>query len=163
MSLIEDLFRQNEWANLALLDACRGLSEEQFEAGAEGTYGSVRVTLLHFLSAESSYVRRLGGRYEGPSVRFDAPLDLDLLAEVVRGAADGLIERAQSALRKSYFIFESAQGEEIDAEVVLAQALNHSTEHRAHICTVLTTLGMEPPALDGWTWGEQTGRIRPRG
>lgn len=95
-------------------------------------------------------------------MRFDAPLDIDELAEVARHAADGLIDRARTALEGSW-AFESPDGEEIDAEVVLAQALNHSTEHRAHICTILTTLGVEPPALDGWTWGEQKGRIRPRG
>lgn len=31
---------------------------------------------------------------------------------------------------------------------------NHATEHRAHAATVLTQLGIEPPPVDGWNFGE---------
>jgi uncharacterized damage-inducible protein DinB len=41
----------------------------------------------------------------------------------------------------------------------LAQALHHGTDHRSQICTVLTTLGVEPPAIDVWDFGEQNGRV----
>lgn len=41
----------------------------------------------------------------------------------------------------------------------LAQALHHGTDHRSQICTALTTLGMEPPAIDLWDFGEQDGRV----
>jgi uncharacterized damage-inducible protein DinB len=41
----------------------------------------------------------------------------------------------------------------------LAQAVHHGTDHRSHICTVLTTLGVEPPAIDVWDFGAQNGRV----
>ena len=41
----------------------------------------------------------------------------------------------------------------------LAQALHHGSDHRSQICTVLTTLGVEPPAIDVWDFGEQDGRV----
>ena len=41
----------------------------------------------------------------------------------------------------------------------LAQALHHGTDHRSQVCTALTTLGIEPPAIDAWDFGEQDGRI----
>ena len=41
----------------------------------------------------------------------------------------------------------------------LAQALHHGTDHRSQICTALTTLGVEPPAIDVWEFGAQTGRV----
>ena len=41
----------------------------------------------------------------------------------------------------------------------LAQALHHGTDHRSQICTALTTLGMEPPFIDVWDYGEQDGRV----
>ncbi len=159
MTLIEDLYHQNEWATLRLLEACRGLSEEQLEADAPGTFGSIRRTLLHLVGADPSYVTRIGGTYEGPAVQYDGPLDLDLLAQVTQRSTVGLIERAERSLEGSW-TFTSPEGEEIDAEVVLAQALNHATEHRAHVCTILTTLGIEPPELDAWAWAEETGRAR---
>jgi uncharacterized damage-inducible protein DinB len=43
---LNDLFKQNLWANLLLLDACTNLSTEQLDATTGGTYGSIRVTLL---------------------------------------------------------------------------------------------------------------------
>ena len=53
-------YRQNEWANLLLIEACRSLSEEQLDATAVGTFGSIRDTLTHIVSAEGSYAFRLG-------------------------------------------------------------------------------------------------------
>jgi uncharacterized damage-inducible protein DinB len=41
----------------------------------------------------------------------------------------------------------------------LAQALHHGTDHRSQICTVLTTLGVEPPAIDVWDFAEQDERL----
>jgi uncharacterized damage-inducible protein DinB len=41
----------------------------------------------------------------------------------------------------------------------LAQVLHHGTDHRSQICTALTTLGVEPPAIDVWDFGEQDGRV----
>jgi hypothetical protein len=32
-------------------------------------------------------------------------------------------------------------------------------DHRSQICTALTTLGVEPPAIDVWDFGIETGRI----
>jgi uncharacterized damage-inducible protein DinB len=42
--------------------------------------------------------------------------------------------------------------------VRLAQALQHGSDHRSQICTVLTTLGIQPPSIDVWDFGVATGR-----
>ena len=41
----------------------------------------------------------------------------------------------------------------IPASVILVQAINHATEHRAQAQAILTQLGIEPPAIDGWAHG----------
>ena len=41
----------------------------------------------------------------------------------------------------------------------LAQALHHGTDHRSQVCTALTSLGMEPPAIDVWEFGRHDGRV----
>lgn len=41
----------------------------------------------------------------------------------------------------------------------IAQALHHGTDHRSQICTALTRLGVEPPAIDVWDFGLQDGRV----
>lgn len=41
----------------------------------------------------------------------------------------------------------------------LAQVLHHGTDHRSQVCTALTTLGIEPPLIDVWDFGEEDGRV----
>jgi uncharacterized damage-inducible protein DinB len=43
----------------------------------------------------------------------------------------------------------------ISASTILIQAINHATEHRAHVATILSQHGVVPPQLDGWTYGEE--------
>jgi uncharacterized damage-inducible protein DinB len=40
--------------------------------------------------------------------------------------------------------------------VRLAQVVHHGTDHRSQVCTALTVLGIEPPAIDVWdfAWGQ---------
>jgi uncharacterized damage-inducible protein DinB len=41
----------------------------------------------------------------------------------------------------------------------LAGALDHGTDHRSQICTALTTLGVEPPAIDVYSFGLDTRQV----
>ncbi len=45
----------------------------------------------------------------------------------------------------------------IDPVVILIQAINHATEHRAHVVSILSQNGIPTPDLDGWTYGEAMG------
>jgi uncharacterized damage-inducible protein DinB len=47
VSLLVTLYEHNTWANLRLLDFCAGLSDEQLDASAPGTFGRVRDTRVH--------------------------------------------------------------------------------------------------------------------
>ncbi|MCK9486329.1 MAG: DinB family protein [Dehalococcoidia bacterium] len=162
MSLIEDLYRQNEWANLEVLELCRGLTEEQLGATLEGTYGSIAATLTHMIAAEAGYVVRLGGTYTGPRVPYDSFPGFDVLEAATRAATAGLIERAHAALAESYTVRETEgnASADVDAELMLGQALIHGADHRSQVCTILTTLGFEIPEIDAWGWGLATGRFR---
>jgi uncharacterized damage-inducible protein DinB len=159
--LISDFFRQNQWANLALIDACRGLDEGQLDATAVGTYGSVRDTLRHIVSAEAGYARRLGHE-PFPWLRYDDPWPgLDALAEMAGAAADALVAAAQEAPDRVIRVGPDNDAFDTEAAVILVQAFNHGTEHRSQVCTILTTLGIQPPELAGWEWGLAVGRMRP--
>jgi uncharacterized damage-inducible protein DinB len=43
----------------------------------------------------------------------------------------------------------------------LVQAINHGTEHRSQVATVLTQLGIEPPEMDGWAYFDASGQLVP--
>ena len=49
VSLLVTLCEHNTGANLRLLDFCAGLSDEQLDASAPGTFGRVRDTLVHIV------------------------------------------------------------------------------------------------------------------
>ena len=158
--LTADFYRQNEWASLQLIGVCRGLSDEQLGATAVGTYGSIRATLRHLVSSEANYAFRLG---EGPIRRLppDEPWPgFDVLAEMVSVNAAVFGAAARGDANRIIRLDPDTDPYDSEAAVVLVQAFNHATEHRSQICTILTTLGIEPPDMSGWEWGLADGRMR---
>jgi uncharacterized damage-inducible protein DinB len=45
--------------------------------------------------------------------------------------------------------------------VLLAQIINHATEHREQIKSMLSALGVTPPSIDGWEYGWLTKAMMP--
>jgi len=41
----------------------------------------------------------------------------------------------------------------------LLQAVNHGTEHRSQLATILTQLEVEPPEMDGWAYFFASGHM----
>jgi uncharacterized damage-inducible protein DinB len=148
-SLLRDAFAHHVWATLTLIDACRSLDAEQLATSVPGTYGSIIDTMRHLVGADASYLFVLSGgsaleieeermdlrelraamEANGPAWAALVAGDLDPDAIVVRHRDDGSESRAPAGIR-------------------LAQVLHHGTDHRSQVCTALTTLGVEPPAID---------------
>ena len=157
--LATDFFRQNEWATLRLIEVCRGLDDEQLGATAVGTYGSIRDTLRHLVAAEAGYAFRFD-----PSIR-RLPKDdpwpgFDTLTEMVSANADAFVAAPPGAgERLIHLDADTDEPYDADEAVILVQAFNHATEHRSQICTILTTLGIDPPDLSGWEWSLAVNRM----
>jgi uncharacterized damage-inducible protein DinB len=43
----------------------------------------------------------------------------------------------------------------------MVQAINHATEHREQIKSMLSALGVTPPEIDGWSYGEAANALIP--
>ena len=160
-SLLGDAFAHHVWATLRLVDACVGLSPEQLETAVPGTYGSILDTMRHLVGGDSWYLLVINGER---ALLIDED-DMDL-------------PKLRAAMESHGAAWSRVLGEDLDPDVVLgevdeddgyqkhapmgirlAQALHHGSDHRSQICTVLTTLGVEPPAIDVWDFGEQDGRV----
>jgi uncharacterized damage-inducible protein DinB len=159
-SLMADAFAHHVWATERVLEACAGLTDEQLATTVPGTYGTILDTLRHTVGADRSYLYVIGsGRHERVEEDtmdlaqlqgewathgaawteiLDKPPDPD--EQLVRHRDDGSSTRAPTGLR-------------------LAQALHHGTDHRSQIATALTQLGIEPPDIDLWAYGEVHGRV----
>jgi len=158
--LAEHFYRQNGWANRTIIDACRSLTDAQLDATTLGTYGSIRDTLLHIVSSEAGYSIRLGHE-PSPRLQRDAAWPgLDAVAVMASAAADALVAASQDPANRTLQVGSDTDRFDVEAEVILVQAFNHSTEHRSQISTILTTLGIEPPELSGWEWGLAVDRMR---
>jgi uncharacterized damage-inducible protein DinB len=158
--MLEDAFGHHVWATLRLLDVCLDLSPEQLDTAVPGTYGSILDTARHLVGADASYLFvTSGGRTS--TIDEDA-MDLSELRAAMQRHGDGWSQLVRGDLDPDVVLVRHRDdGSEAHApmSIRLAQVLHHGTDHRSQICTALTTLGVEPPAIDVWDFGHQDGRV----
>lgn len=159
-SMLEDAFAHHVWATLRLIDACLALGPEQLETSVPGTYGSILETTRHLVGSDCWYLFRMTG---DRSHNIDEDhMDLSELRAAMEGnASKWSAILAEGRDPDAILIGSNDDGSETHAStsIRIAQVLHHGTDHRSQICTALTTLGMEPPAIDVWAYGEHSGRV----
>jgi uncharacterized damage-inducible protein DinB len=155
VDLIVEFFQHNALMNQRLMEACRGLSPEQLGATTPGTYGSIAATLVHIANAQEGYAARFLGT-ERPERLAENPFPgVEAVAERLAHGDARLLEAAAQAGREHEV---QVTGDDppgtwrMRASLLLLQAVNHGTEHRSQVATILTQLGLEPPAMDGWAY-----------
>jgi uncharacterized damage-inducible protein DinB len=155
MDVLSEFFRHNAMMNERLLEACRQLTPEQLAATATGTYGTVGATLVHIANAQEGYAARLL-EVERPERIPEEPFPgFDVLGERFAHGDAQLQEAARLAGqdRKVQVTGDDPPGTWwMPVPLFLLQAVNHGTEHRSQVATILTHLGVEPPEMDGWTY-----------
>lgn len=161
--VLKTLFAHNVWANLKLLDFCETLTQEQLRATAPGTYGSILGTLIHIIGGELSYVERTNGHVPSTPLVEGVLPTFAALKEMTQWANDELLLLAQSA-QADTLVEERSEQYKVVVRYPLAslimQEINHANEHRAHICTILSHLGLEPLDITGWGYMEATGEFQ---
>jgi len=155
---LETLFRHNAWANALLFERCAALTDAQLDASIIGAYGSIRDTLIHIANSERSYLHRIttGQPYLRPE---GAPAPtIVALQESIHASGNALVVAAPK-VQPSDAVQVDWEGtpRSVPSAILLTQAINHATEHRAQIMATLTQLGIQPPDLDGWTYFESVG------
>jgi uncharacterized damage-inducible protein DinB len=159
-SMLDDAFGHHVWATLRLIDACAALPPEQLETSVPGTYGSILDTMRHLVGADVAYLAllsrgkvreiheeamdlaalRAAMEANGPVWATLVAGDLDPDEVVTRHRSDGSSGSAPIGIR-------------------IAQVLHHGTDHRSQVCTALTALGTEPPAIDAWDFASSQDRL----
>ena len=159
-TLLDDAMAHHIWATETLIDACRDLPPESLAAPAPGAYGSILDTFRHFVGADCFFLTFF--RDAPRRMEEGAELGLDELRSVITAngrdwmalLAGGVDGEAETVERGDGWTFHAPTG------LRLAQVVHHGSDHRSQICTALTTLGVEPPVIDLWAYGEATGRTR---
>jgi uncharacterized damage-inducible protein DinB len=146
-----ELIRYNNWANAQVLAACQDLAPDQLAAAAPGAYGSIHRTLGHIIAAEADYVDRITGAGPKPPFNWeDGPAlgDISAFAGQVAGALLDTVQR----IPPTQIVHEEEDGNFIDyqARHLFIQVINHGIEHRTNVTTILSSLGLPAPEVDGW-------------
>jgi uncharacterized damage-inducible protein DinB len=159
-SMLDDAFTHHVWATIRLIDACLALPPERLEIGVPGTYGSILETMRHLVGADASYLFVASGG-TSPTIDEDAMGLAELRAVMVDHAAAWSELLRRDLDPDAVLVRHRPDGSESHAPlgIRLAQALHHGTDHRSQVCTALTSIGVEPPAIDVWDLAWEQGRL----
>jgi uncharacterized damage-inducible protein DinB len=146
------IFEHNNWANQKIVEACSALTDEQLDAPPQSaTEGSIRDTLIHLVSAQHSYLRLLTLPLEERKERFT--VEFADIEKSLQESGERLLELAGDVSKLPSARLQTRDDHWVEPWVIMVQIINHATEHREQIKSMLTALGITPPEIDGWDHG----------
>lgn len=147
------LLQHHLWANLRILEACRQVPIDDLEATAPGTYGTIQATIAHMIESEYGYLRLMGWPGDQPAaLQFDHT-DLDQLGVLIRQRGEYLVELIGSIDASTHYeVTSHGTTWQVPFSFFLTQLINHATEHRTNITTILAGVGIEAPETSGWVY-----------
>ncbi|MCL4264436.1 MAG: hypothetical protein KJ069_14525 [Anaerolineae bacterium] len=159
-NILEKLFAHNNWANDLIIQACLSLSDEQLDAAPHSaTMGTIRDTLIHLVAAQHNYLALLTlpiaeRQRISPTMAELQPSAAHSGAGLLALARDpsGFYAQTQLQTRDNHLV---------EPSVIMVQVINHASEHREQLCSMLSALGITPPDMDGWSYGEATQTLTP--
>jgi uncharacterized damage-inducible protein DinB len=158
-SPLADAFGHHVWATIRLLDACATLDDAQLATTAPGTYGSIIDTLRHLVGGDVFYLDVLRGGEPEPFEREGSDIPRLRAVMEAHGAAWQRLIAGDIDSTTDVIEYEDAGETHAPLGIRLAQVLHHGTDHRSQVCTALTILGIEPPAIDVWDFAQLDGRL----
>jgi uncharacterized damage-inducible protein DinB len=153
------LFEHNNWANAQIIKVCSTLHDEQLDAEPQSaTQGSIRSTLSHLVTSQRGYLALLTLPVEErPATR----LEFNELEESARRSGEGLLALIKDEQNFPKGHLRTRDNHYVEPWVVMVQIINHATEHREQIKSMLSAMGVTPPDIDGWDYGFVTNTLVP--
>lgn len=154
MKPLQEMFHYHAWSTLTLMDYCSGLAAETLSTSVPGTFGPIMDTFIHLVAADQRYLQRLTDKPLRTIIYEDNPVSLPEL----RQAFEAQMQLWESVLERvdQLDVTLPARGDWPETahaqNLLLLQAIHHGNDHRTHICSALSILGLEPPDIDGWSY-----------
>jgi uncharacterized damage-inducible protein DinB len=152
VSDLQRLYDYNYWANKKLFGVISQLTPEQFTGEVAGSYGSVRNTIVHIMSAEWGWLDRAGGPKRGDKLMAE---DFPTLDSVVQ-----TWDRVEASMQE---FLSGLTDEDLSHRIeftlggpthtlplgdMLQHAAIHAVHHRGQVALLLRTLGYVPGNFD---------------
>ena len=148
-----DLVQYNDWANERFATALTGLDAATLSTPITSSFGSVRETLAHIVSAEWIWLRRWEG--ESPSatppwVAEESAEQLLARLEMVRADRQAFLNAPDDDDFVRAIDYRNLAGQSYRNSLadLIRHVVNHSTYHRGQAATQLRQLGEVPPSTD---------------
>jgi uncharacterized damage-inducible protein DinB len=151
---LERMYDYSYWANRKIFSVLTQLTPEQFTRNVAGSYGSVRNTLVHILSAEWGWLDRCGGPARGPALKADDYPTVDSLIDrwtTVEAQMRSFLASLTDAdlLRSIEFKLPAADRAQVmRLGDLLQHGANHGVHHRGQVALLLRVLGHVPGNFD---------------
>jgi uncharacterized damage-inducible protein DinB len=152
----QDLVRTYDygcWANRKFFDVIARLSDEEFTRNVAGSYGSLRNTLVHMLSAEAGWLERCGGPARGPKLEaanypaFASVREHWMRVESQMRTFLSTLTDADLA-RTLDFALPGRPAQALPIGQMLEHSFVHGVHHRGQIALLLRALGHTPGNVD---------------
>jgi uncharacterized damage-inducible protein DinB len=165
---LQALYDYGYWANQKIFDVLAQLTREEFTQQVAGSFGAVRNTMVHMMSAEWGWLDRSGGAKRGPAlVATNYPTVASLVDQWRQVEADmrqflaALTDSDLHQLREFSFggpAFSLRRGD------LLQHAAIHCVHHRGQVALLLRSLGHAPGNFDVlFYYGQDQGvTVQPR-
>lgn len=153
IELVRALDAYTRWADARVLEALPG---DAWLKDVGGSFGSLRNTAVHLVSAAGVWVSRWLGR---PAAHLkpeevESPAALRALAEELARERTAFVARQSDATLAAPFSWSTLDGKAASDPLVelFIQMANHSTYHRGQLAAFLRDLGVKPPSTDYLVW-----------
>ena len=146
------LYDYGYWANAKLFPVIAQLTPEQFTQDLAGSYGSIRNTLVHTMSAEWGWLDRCGGPPRGAKLDPANYPTLDSVGETWR-KVEGYMREFLAGLRDDNLDreIEFALGgppQRMRLGDLLQHGAIHAVHHRGQVALLLRMMGVTPGNFD---------------
>lgn len=150
---LQHVYDYHYWANGKLFAVIEQLAPEQFTQSVAGSYGSVRNTLVHIVSAEWGWMDRCGGPPRGDRLNADDYPTFESVHDTWRRVESDMREFLGNLTdgdlaRRITFSLGGGPAHTVPMVDLLTHNITHAAHHRGQTALLLRTLGVAPGNFD---------------
>lgn len=147
------LYDYGYWANRKFFDVMSQLTPEQFTRPVAGSYGSIRNTMVHVLSAEAGWLDRCGGPKRGPRLNPDDFPTVESLVQAWNRVEAQVREflgtlNDEDLARHAEYTTERSETRSMPLGELMQHAAVHGVHHRGQVALLLRLVGSTPGNVD---------------
>lgn len=159
---LQRLYDYDYWANERMFEVLLGLSAEEFTRQLAGSYGSVRNTLVHVMSAEWGWLDRCGGEPRGDRLAAASYATAQSLVDAwrrVEGYVRDFLGRLsdEDLARPVEFTLGAGPARTGALGELMQHGVLHGVHHRGQVSLLLRMLGHAPGNFDFLFFAAPTG------